>query len=103
MVTEGGPGAEEVDENNEMCGNVVERGRSWSDRSTGLVSSLSLTGGTIKCDNQIEDTSSNETASEDPEFPIASRVRSTGSTAGLWTTAVEFNEAIWVSRVSTRL
>ena len=104
MVTEGCPSAEELDENNEIGGNIVERGRSPSGRSTALVSSFSLTGGTIfKCDNQMEDTSSSETASEDPELPVANRVRSTGNAVGLCVTAVELNKATWVSRLTTRL
>ena len=95
----GGPSSEELDKNNEIGGNVAERGKSPFGASTALVSSFSLTGGTrFKCDNQMEDTSSSETASEEPEFPIASRVRSTGGEVVFW-----FSEAIMVSRVSTRL
>ena len=90
--------------NSEMGGNVVERGRPPSGTSTALVSSFSLTGGTrFRCDSQIEDTSSSETASEEPEFPTANRVRSKGSALGFWVTAVELNKAIWASRVTTRL
>lgn len=103
VVTDGGPSPEELDKNNEMGGNIVDRGRSPSGGSTTLVSSLSLTGEAIKCDNQMEDTSSSETASEEPEFPTASRVRSTGNIVGFWVTAVELNRATWVSRVTTRL
>ena len=103
MVTEGRSSGEELERNNEIGGNVVERGRSPSSRSTALASSLSLTGRAIfRCDNQMEDTSSSEIASEDPEFPIASRVRSTGVAMGLWV-AAEFIDAIWPSRVSTLL
>ena len=102
MVTEGGSSGEELERNNEIGGNVVERGKSPSGRSTALSSSLSLTGGTIfRCDNQMDDTSSSETASEDPEFPIASRVRSTGVAVGR--VAAEVIDAIWPSRVSTLL
>jgi hypothetical protein len=57
----------------------------------------------FKCDNQMKEISSSETANDEPEFPIASRVRSTGSAVGFWVVAVEFNEAIWASRASTRL
>lgn len=104
MVTEGGPAVEALDKNNEMGGNIVERGRFPSGGSTVVVSSLSPAGGTrFKCDSQMEDTSSNETASEEPEFPIASKVRSTESVVGFWATAAEFNKAIWASRVTTRL
>lgn len=104
MVTEGGSSADELGRNNEIGGNVADRGRSLSGASTALVSSFSLTGGTrFRWDNQTEDTSSSETASEEPEFPTASRVRSTGSMVGFWVTAVELNKAIWASRVTTRL
>ena len=104
MVTEGGSSAEELDRNNAMGGNVVERGRFPSDASTVLVSSFSLAEGMrFKCDNQMEDTSSNETASEEPEFPIASRVRSPGRVVGFWVAPVEFIKANWVSRLTTRL
>lgn len=76
VVTEGGSRAEELDRNNEIDGNNVERGRFPSGRSTALVSSFSSTGGSIfKRDNQMENMSSSETASEEPEFPIASMVR----------------------------
>lgn len=95
MVTEGDSNAEELDRNREIGGNVAERGSSPSRASTALVSSFSLTGWErFKWDNQMEDTSSSETASEEPEFPIASRVRSTESAVGFWVTAVEFNKAI---------
>ena len=104
MVTEGGSSAEELDRNNEMGVNVVERGRSPSGVSTALVSSFSLAGGTrFKCDNQMEDTSSSETANEEPEFPIASSVRFPRSVVGFWVAGIEFIKATWVSRLTTRL
>lgn len=100
----GGPSVEEPDRNNEIGGNVAERGKSASDFSTALVSSFSLTGGTrFKCDSQMEDTSSSETASDEPEFPIASRVRSTESAVAFWVAAAECSKAICASRAATRL
>ena len=87
-----------------MGGNIAERGGSPSGSSTVLASSFSLTGGTtFKCDNQIDATSSSERAREEPDFPMTRRVRSTGIAADFGVTAVEFNKAIWASRVTTRL
>lgn len=87
-----------------MGGNIAERGGSPSDTSTALASSFSLTGGMMfKCDNQMEATSSSERAREEPDFPMTRRVRSMGTAADFWVTAVEFNKAIWASRVTTRL
>lgn len=104
MVTAGYLDGEDFDRNNEIGGNATDRGRSPSVRSSGFSSSLSLIeGARFRCDSQMEATSSKETAREEPEFPIASKVRSAECTVDFWEVIVECNTVTWASRVTTRL